>query len=535
MLIDARSLDPGTASSLAGDVCIVGGGIAGITIALELARSGIDVVVLESGGIASDAQTDDLHRGESAGVDYDFGFHHRSRFLGGGSNCWSGWSRPLEPEDFARRSWVVDSGWPLSRESLMPYYDRAHTVLGLGPTTYESDYWNDRIQHPRVLRADLDETTVRTSYSQFANVLRFAETYRDELETHPRLTVLLHANLTGIQPSDTGGHVTGVTARTLTGRTVHVSAHQFVLAAGGIENARLLLAAGADLGTDHDLIGRYFMEHPRRLSGEVSLRPEFRRNRLYEVRSQHRSSVVAADGVSAAAALVVSPEVQEQEQLLNARACFRSMYVGEASSAVESMKRLRRLVRHRDGWGPDHTAELVNVARHPWQAAGFVGGRAVPRRPFVRGMQLELIVEPSPERTSRVTLSRDRDALGMPRARVDWRLGDQVRHTFERTAAILAAELERAGVAAVALSAVDVDGWRDEVEATWHHMGTTRMSASPRDGAVDPDCRVHGVSNLFVAGSSVFPTAGANFPTMTLTALALRLAEHLVAIESRSG
>lgn len=535
MLIDARALGSGTDHSVAGGVCIVGGGIAGITIALELAKSGIDVVVLESGGLSSDAQTDDLYEGESVGADYDYGFHHRSRFLGGGSNCWGGWCRPLELEDFARRSWVADSGWPLARESLMPYYDRAHAVLGLGPTTYDTDYWNARIDHTRVRRAELDESTMRSSFSQFANVLRFGDTYREALETHPRITVLLHANLTGMETSETGGHVTGVTARTLTGRRVHVRAHQFVLATGGIENARLLLAAGAKLSTNPDLIGRYFMDHPRRLSGEVHLRPLFRRNRLYEVRSQHRSSVVAADGVSAAAALMVAPQVQEQENLLNARACFRSMYIGDSSSAVESMRRLRRLIRHRDSWGRDHTAEVAHVMRHPLLAAGFLGGRALSRRPFVRGMQLELIVEPAPDRDSRVTLSRDRDALGLQRARVDWRLGDPVRHTFERTAEILAAELGRAGVADVELTPVAPEGWRDEVEATWHHMGTTRMHSSPRFGVVDPDARVHGVSNLFVAGSSVFPTAGANFPTMTLTALALRLADHLVSIESRPG
>lgn len=528
MLTDARTSSSDSDRRLATDVCVVGGGIAGITIARELARAGIDVVVLESGGLSGDSETDDLNEGE--GGDYYFGSHHRSRFLGGGSNCWSGWSRPLEPEDFAHRSWVPDSGWPIDQFALAPFYDRTHAVLGLGPTTFETDFWDARIQDPQTPRAVLDDTVVRSSYSQFARSRALGRLHRDELRSDPRITVLLHANLTDIEADASGGHVTGVVARTLTGQSLRVEARRFVLATGGIENARLLLATGTRLGTDLDLVGRYFMDHPRRLSGEVGLRAPFRGTGLYEVRSQHQSDVVVADGVSAGAAFVVTPEVQEREGLLNARACFRSTFVGETSPSVESLRRLRRLIRHRDGWGSDMTAELASVMRHPGSVAGFVGGRVLPRRPFVRGTQLELIVEPSPDRESRVTLGEERDALGLRRAQVDWRLGEQVRHTFERTAEVLAAELARSGVADVDLAPVG-DDWRDEVEGTWHHMGTTRMSDSPRSGVVDADCRVHGVDNLFVAGSSVFPTAGANFPTMTLTALALRLADHLSSID----
>jgi choline dehydrogenase-like flavoprotein len=143
---------------------------------------------------------------------------------------------------------------------------------------------------------------------------------------------------------------------------------------------------------------------------------------------------------------------------------------------------------------------------------------------------LQAIVEAVPDPDSRVTLSADkRDRFGMPRVKVEWRLGEQVQRTFDKTFSLLAQELQMAGIADVELDApLEGRRWPAKLEGTWHHMGTTRMHDSPHEGVVDRDCKVHGMSNLYVAGSSVFPTVGANFPTITIAALALRLAGHLV-------
>jgi len=173
------------------------------------------------------------------------------------------------------------------------------------------------------------------------------------------------------------------------------------------------------------------------------------------------------------------------------------------------------------------------MARHPLDTLGYGMTRLLQPRWLVREVRFQAIVEPQPDPDSRVTLSAtEHDALGMRRVQVDWRLGSNVQRTFDRTLAIIGAELERDGVAKVTLGPTLEGGpWPSslEPEGTWHHMGTTRMHRSPRHGVVDPHCRVHGMSNLYLAGSSLFPTAGANFPTITLTALALRLADHLAA------
>jgi choline dehydrogenase-like flavoprotein len=145
----------------------------------------------------------------------------------------------------------------------------------------------------------------------------------------------------------------------------------------------------------------------------------------------------------------------------------------------------------------------------------------------------QLIIEPLPDPDSRVSLSTtQRDALGLPRVEVCWKLDPLVRRTADRTLALISQTLQQKDIAQVsALPAIEQSGWPDtfEPEGTWHHMGTTRMHDDERKGVVNRDCKVHGYTNFYIAGSSVFPTAGANFPTITIAALALRLAAHMLA------
>jgi choline dehydrogenase-like flavoprotein len=168
------------------------------------------------------------------------------------------------------------------------------------------------------------------------------------------------------------------------------------------------------------------------------------------------------------------------------------------------------------------------MALHPVEAGAFGAARLFQPRALITDVKFQTIVEAEPNRDSRVTLSEQRDRLGMQRVKVDWQLTDLVKRTFDRTNTLLAQEMEQAGVAKVTLDApLEGRPWPALLEGTWHHMGTTRMHDSPTLGVVDRNCKVHGMSNLYVAGSSVFPTVGANFPTITITALTLRLAEHV--------
>lgn len=535
MIIDAREVN--NAQTFDTTVCIVGGGVAGIALALNLARQNIDVCVLESGGLTSDAATDDLYQGENAGIPYAFDCHFRSRYLGGSSNCWGGWNRPLEPEDFSARAWVPHSGWPLSHAELQPYYERTHALLALGPTSFESEFWEKAINSPRVRRVQFATERVCDSFTQFSRHARMGKLYHAELAANPSVRVFLYANATNIATDLNAQHVTQIDVRTLSGRSFHVRAKYFVLATGGIENARLLLASNQTqregLGNGNDLVGRFFMDHPRLQAGMLKLRKSFRGNKLYDIKHQDKTRVVFAHGTSVAAQFVLRPEVIEREQLLHARVWFRSIFAGENSPAVEALHRFTQTFLHDAHTNLHYRRDLLTMLRDPGSALGYMLARALPVPPLLRGIRYEIVAEPDPNPNSRVTLSDECDQLGMRRVCVDWRLGPLVRKTFARTLAIVSEELQRAGVADIELPPLFTDDqfndtqWPNDLQGTWHHMGTTRMNDSAQRGVVDRNCRVHGMDNLFIAGSSVFPTGGGNFPTMTLAALALRLSDHL--------
>lgn len=538
MLCDGRDVQ--RQQILETTVCIIGSGPAGLTIALELEKAGIDCIVLESGGHKPEEKTMDLYRGDNVGLRYEFADGQRSRFLGGSSNCWGGWCRPLEDDDFEARDWVPKSGWPFSRSELMPYYSRAHHVLSLGPENFDADYWVKAINRSDVRRLPLKTGRFVDNMSQFSKPTRFGKHYRQELESARFAKIYLYANVSDIVTEQDGQKIHHVEVKTLTGNQWSVKAKTFVLAAGGIENPRLLLAANKQhekgIGNQNDLVGRYFMEHPRLILHKAKFQPEWLRNKLYDSKYHYLNRTVRAGKTFVAAQMALTPEVRAREKLLNARVWFWSVFPGEDTDAANAIIRMK--FRLHGKVDPQHSAwkDLATLIREPINAASFVAARQLPlwmtKDIFFKKIthsKMQMICEPTPEKDSRVTLSTtDRDELGMPRVVVNWQLSEQVKHTFDRTLELFADELKQSNIADVTLEPpLSGRPWPKELDWTWHHMGTTRMDNSPSEGVVDSNCKVHGISNLYVAGSSVFPTAGANFPTFTLVALSLRLSDHL--------
>ncbi len=539
MFIDTRRVEQGTVVDAT--VCIIGGGVAGITLAMELDKEGIDVCLLESGGFTPDDETRDLYRGEDVGEwHYNFADGSRSRFLGGSSNCWGGWCRPLDPWDFEKRDWIDYSGWPFGLEELLPYYDRTHQLLRLGPNNYDPEFWERSINRTDVRRMPLVTGKVRDTISQFSPPARFGKLYRDMLRQSHRMRVFLYANATNIDTDDSARSVTRIQVRTLSGRYMEVKARYYILAAGGIENARLLLAsnkvAPAGLGNANDLVGRFFMDHPRLFSGSIRFSDAWARNKLSDVKYHYMNAAVSAHGTCVAHQFALTPAALKEEGILNARVWFSSIFPGEGSEGALALFRIKQALLKKDQEDWSLWKDALTMLGHPIDTLAYGYTRLYQPRWLIRGVKFQLIVEPEPNPDSRVMLSpSQKDALGMPRVRVDWRLTRKVQRTFDRTLAILAADMQASGVAQVTLDApLEGKRWPAGLEGTWHHMGTTRMHDSPRFGVVDRNCRVHGMSNLYVAGSSVFPTAGANFPTITLSALAFRMSEH-IASEIRSA
>lgn len=531
MFIDTRRLEDGRA--IEAEVCIVGGGVAGITLALEFEKRGIGICLIESGGFKPDNATRDLYRGEAIGIPYRFADGCRSRYLGGSSNCWGGWCRPMEDSDFERRDWVPNSGWPFGKEELRPYYERTHSLLQIGPNRFDTNFWVDAIGKPEVRKIPFTPSRIIDGVSQFSPPARFGKLYREDLAQSQNVKVYLYANAVDIA-TDGAGSVRFVRLKTLTGLTATVSAKVFVLATGGIENARLLLVSNKDrpegLGNHNDLVGRYFMDHPRLYSGRIRFSPAWARNMLYDIKHNYQNKAVAAHGTRIAAQFGLTPELQAKERLLNARVCFSSVFPGEDSDVADALIHIKQMLERKEQFEHTLVHDMLTLAKHPADAAGFIVSRYLPAYSRAKYARFQIVVEPLPDPDSKVVLSDRRDRLGLNRVKVDWRLDTPVKRTIDRTLAIIADDLTRAGVAEVDLDPpIEGGEWPStfEKEGTWHHMGTTRMHDSPKLGVVDRNCRVHGTSNLFVAGSSVFPTGGGNFPTITISALALRLSDHI--------
>ncbi len=540
MLLDTKRLRSGAV--IESEVCIVGGGVAGITLALELGRAGVGVTLLESGGLARDEATADLFEGSSSGIPYDFGEGTRSRFLGGSSNCWGGFCRPWDAEAFQVRDWVNASGWPIGRADLDAWYTRAHCVLKVPAENYRPEHWVG--SHVALGAAGLalgaqphrlpvDPRNVEEILSHFSPPLRFGEAYRAELEQSRHVSVYLWANATEIQCNPWASAVEGVQVKTLSGITVNFRARQFILAAGGIENPRLLLASrrqqAEGLGNGHDVVGRYFQDHPRILNGSVEFADPYRHNPLYDIKFHCIAEYLTIAGARVSGQLRLPPEVQRRERLLDAQVWFRSLYAGEGEEVVRALYRFRQRLRGKRSLTSGLAKDLMELLTSPRDALSYTAAHLAASRKLVRSVTMEMILEPEPDPQSRLQLGDDVDALGMRRVKIDWRLTEAAARTVDRTFELMARELTDRGIARVRLDApIGANGWPKDLEGTYHHMGTTRMHDSPRFGVVDRNCRVHGVGNLYIAGSSVFPTSSSNHPTMTLAALALRLADRLI-------
>ena len=512
MHIDARTLDNG--SVVEGDLCIVGAGAAGISMAMEWIGASQRVILLEAGGFDYDPRMQELYRGDIVGLPYFPLQAARLHYFGGTTGHWAGFCSTFDPIDFEPRDWVPHSGWPFKRAHLDPYYARAHRVLELGPYEYDAAQWQRR--DPKLVPFPLDPSVVWTKIWQFSAPTRMGTRYRDAIVGAKNVHLYTNAIVREIDANEGASAVDGLHVQTLDGKQLRVRARHYVLAASTIQNARLLLASNgrvsAGLGNANDLVGRFFMEHLEMPSGVfVGLGDRAPDTAMYAFewgRTKARGELALTDAV------------QQRRRVLNATVSLYPHGLDEAGqSTFQRMTPEVMAERRRAG---DRAAEAAAAQR----AAAQQGGAD-------RAFHLQTRQEQAPNPASRVTLSTERDELGMPRARLDWRLTELDRRSFRDFYDVLGREMGRAGVGRVQMRPWVLEKpdapWPSSVGGGWHHMGTTRMHPDPKQGVVDPDCRVHGIANLSVAGAAVFPTAGAANPTLTLVALSLRLSDHLKA------
>ncbi len=523
MLIDSHTLPAGTA--LDAQVCIIGGGAAGITLAREFIGQPFRVILLESGGLAADTKTQKLYEGRTVGRPYYPLTICRLRYFGGTTNHWAGECRPLREIDFESRAGMPHSGWPFTRESLESFYQRAASICQLSPAPYDVATWATE-QTPPI---PIVKSQLRTSIMQFSPPTRFGEVYGDELKAADNIRVCLYANALNIETDSQGRTATRITATTLEGNTFSVSAKFFILATGAIENARLLLLSNevqqAGLGNAHDLVGRFFMEHLE-IKTALWLRSDSQFPLgLYQ---QHAVEKPSHKG-QVFGTLTFDPEVLRKKQLPNFRCELHDISAQESVPLSTGEQSLRHIVRAaRRGHVPDAFMLHLKSVLGDFSGVANAALRRVPGDPQ-HFLTLVVIAEQTPNPESRVTLTDLRDSLGKRRVQLAWRLADIDYANAGRIQKLIAQELGRLGLGRVkSLLNADTGLWR--LNGQHHHMGTTRMHTDPKQGVVDANCKVHGMANLFVAGSSVFPTGGGGTPTLTLVALALRMADHIKAL-----
>jgi choline dehydrogenase-like flavoprotein len=504
MIIDLKDFEPH------GDVpfglCIIGGGAAGLTLAREFIGRNLSVCLLESGGLELGAEQE-LDSGETTGLEYYPLVSTRLRFLGGATNHWGGKSRPLGPEDLAERAWVPNSGWPVHYGEFSRYLARAHDVCGVPQGSYR---WDQLRAAAGLGPLPLDSARyegVVFRYSRPAR--RFGQAYREDVRTAPNMSCILHATALRLVTDDSGARVTHVEVGSLAGKRTRVAASRFVIACGGIENSRLLLLSTGGhprgLGNEHDQVGRYFMEHPRFQIGRARLAKTPGAALLGNSGREIGGLPIRVD-------FRLCPDVQAREKILNHSVMMEPMSVQTPNGGYKfNVATLRRLWKE----------TMRSLAPDP--SAAEEG--SFPHNGVDYRLRVRLECAPRPE--SRITLSTATDAFQQPRARVHLALGNLESRTLEKVQRLLALELGRTGLGRLQIvSPQHVDDWPG-LEWQYHHMGGTRMSNSPSNGVVDRDCRVHGTKNLYVAGSSVFPTSGHAHPTLNLVALTLRLADKL--------
>jgi choline dehydrogenase-like flavoprotein len=508
MHIDARKL-PGN-STIEGDICIIGAGAAGISMALDWVNTSYKVILLEGGGFDYDDQVQDLYAGKTTGQRYYPLRSARLHMFGGTTGHWAGMCAPFDDIDFEKRDYIEHSGWPITRADLDPYYARAHKLLELGPYNYDLKFWQEGYREYESMLEEND--VVWNKIWQFSPPTRFGEKYRAPIVSAKNIHLYTFANVTDINATEDVNLIQSVTVKNHTGKQHTVKAKHYILACCSIQNSRLLLAsnkiASKGLGNENDQVGRHFMEHLEINSAQLWL-PHTKRYKLYEW-PQERPSFRAE--------LAITPQMQRKHGILNGTASLTPLSI------------MKALPEKMDVWQNEDPRKSVDTLLSVFRGA-FDLMKTMKPDELYGAYELMTRIEQAPNPNSRVTLDSERDALNVPRAKLNWQLTSLDKRSIRKIYELIGQEFGRQGVGRVRIhewlrDATD-ESWPTFTGGGWHHMGTTRMSDDPKHGVVDKNCKVHSIGNLFAAGASCYTTSAAPNPTLTLVSLTLRLSDHI--------
>lgn len=527
LFIDSHNLEDQSAYDY--DLCIIGAGAAGISLARKLRGRDTKICVLEGGGLEPDRNSQQLYQGEIAGLPYFPLDSCRLRYFGGTTNHWAGYCWPLQATTFAAKSWLPYSGWPINQRDLAPYYNEAADLLGLSKESWSPERGWDLSVWEEIIgeyRAPIDPAYFH-QVSTHIKPVRMGRVFRKDLEHASNIDVFLNANVVDLDTGPGSNHVAHCNVRTFNGRNLKFSARNFVLAAGGIENARLLLLSDQyhdrGLGNQNDLVGRFFMDHVSAPIGTIKLSVK---DAPVEIYSQFRNRA-ALDDMQHVVSIVVNEEMERKFKLVPiwVRMLPKLEEFWNSDGPV-SLKSIRQSLANGD-WPADFDEHVGNVVTDLGSVARLLHAKAAYDGHSYDSLAVRANLAPAPNRNSRVMLSDELDALGLRRARLDWQLSDIDFRSANWVANRFAIAVGASGLGWMKITLGDEAEFKSKLRGTWHHIGTTRMAKSEKEGVVDPDCKVHGLANVYIIGSSVFPTCGAGSPTLAIIALAHRLSDHL--------
>ena len=508
------------------DLCIIGGGAAGIAMALEFIGTGIEVLLLESGGFELEVETQKLYQGDDIGLPYFDLEYARLRYFGGTTNHWAGMCAPLDPIDFKKRDWVNYSGWPIEYSDFASYLPRASTICELPGHNFDAEYWLRVQGEMRSRNYEYDKKSFE-AFSEFFNAgafphsppTRFGETYRQKLEMATNVKILLNANVTSIDTLQAAHKVDQISVKTLSGKSATVTPKQVTLATGGVENARVLLASNKThsqgIGNKNDLVGRFFADHIELESGFIlsSKHTEFF-DIFFEGFRPTRFS------------LNVAPEIQNARKMVNIGMTIHN--VSNEHFTANGIGAARRMKQSIDNgkWPDNFFSDVGSAIMDMDDIISYMWTRDAPKK---EGLYMIMNrVESQPNPNSRITLSDDRDALDIPTVKLDWQLSELDYYSIYEMQKMFGKTLGQSGYGRINIELEEkYSKWPGITQGGHHHMGTTRMAETDKTGVVDKNSKVFGIENLYVAGSSIFPTYGKANPTLNLVALTLRLADHL--------
>ena len=497
MIIDLSEVEHDPFANEHFDVCIIGGGVVGISVALNLSRTK-RVLLLEAGGYNNSVESMAVYEGENVGQEYFDLRASRLRYFGGSSNHWGGDCHPLDAHDFARKSYLSHSGWPIRKSDLDPYLERAESILDLN---------NEPWDPPGGVFADAINRSeyVRSILYKYSPPTRFGDKYGDEIESRQNITCALNANVVALNLADAHDRLSDVTISDYDGNRYTARANRFVLATGGIENARLLLnsnhQAPHGLGNDHGLVGRFFTDHMYTKVADIVLEDHVKQYvEAYpfgdSFRGRLKDTICSWNWLHGAVESARGKDMDCLSETRETRHFFAPTLKLLKSERILNWS-LRMRVRT-----PGHS--------EPTDGKLFIGS--------------EQSLNPS----STVSLSDEKDRFGLRRTRLNWQLCDVDLRTLQIATIRFGEAMAEQSIGRVRI----VDWLHDKVPdyvgtGGHHHMCTTRMAVSPDKGVVDRNMKVFGLQNLFVAGSSSFGTGGHANPTLTIVQMSLRLADHL--------